>query len=300
MPRLIGTTALLVALTVALPEMSYAEVPVRELCEGGATRDSVTGECPPPPPPPDPTPGPTLPPKPTCTWVAASLADVRRITGVDPNSQIGDGYFYTSSADGAIRRAPDGTVDRAVKATDCQPGAGNNNGDIEWRSDGVSVDDLIRLTGDETARLVPLPKLDINPSIEAGGIVNLGMWLAIANPAPVSVTAGDPATGPFATTTATLTTSSWDMGNGDTVECDGPGVPIVRDSDDWNSPDEGPCGYTYTWHTPDDETYTITVTTTWTVTWIASGNRSGTAPTITRTAEFAYDVDEIQTVGAGG
>ena len=104
------------------------------------------------------------------------------------------------------------------------------------------------------------------------------MWLALQGQDPVTVRAE---AGPhWAEATVTLVSTTWDMGNGDVVECDGAGVPIV----DFDTPDEGPCGYTYRVSAPEDDPYELSVAATWQVTYQSSGG-SGTAGSITRTAD---------------
>ena len=96
----------------------------------------------------------------------------------------------------------------------------------------------------------------------------------------------------WAEATVTLASTRWDLGNGDVVECEGPGTPIV----DLDTPEQGPCGYTYRRSSPEDAPYQLGVTATWAVTYRSSGG-SGAAGTIGRTVTVDYDVDEIQTVG---
>ena len=120
--------------------------------------------------------------------------------------------------------------------------------------------------------------------------MNLGLWLALAGQEPLTVRAE---AGPhWAEATVTLASTSWSMGNGDVVTCDGPGSPIV----DTETIDEGPCGYTYRRSSPDDAPYRLSVTATWTVDYVSSGG-SGTAGMVDRTVSVDYDVDEIQTIG---
>jgi hypothetical protein len=137
---------------------------------------------------------------------------------------------------------------------------------------------------------VPVPSLDLSPAPEAGGIVNLGLWLALTGQDPVTVRAE--AGSLWAEATVTLASTTWDMGNGDVVTCDGPGVPIV----DADTMEQGPCGYTYRRSSPDDQPFELSVTATWAVTYRSSGG-SGSSGTVDRTASVTYDVDEIQTVG---
>jgi hypothetical protein len=215
--------------------------------------------------------------------VAATAAD-----GWDPNAygDIADsGYVFFESDAGTIgRRFPDGREEMVFNRV-CPDGSG-----FTWVDVTVTVQDAIDDAVDRARRAVPAPTLDISPPPDVGGIVNLGLWLALAGQDPVTVRAE---AGPhWAEATVTLTSTTWSMGNGDVVNCDGTGVPIA-DPDD---PGEGPCGYTYRRSSPDDAPYELGVTATWTVDYVSSGG-SGNAGTVDRTLSAAYDVDEIQTVG---
>ncbi len=172
----------------------------------------------------------------------------------------------------------------------------NSIGGIVW-SDVTTLQDLINGSQISASRKVPVPEVAVNPAPEDGGIVNLGMWLALANAEPISVQAGIGSV--WARTTAEVTATIWDMGNGDIVRCDGPGTPLTRDDAGWNDTAQGPCGYTYS-EIPPPEPYQVTVTATWSVAWTTSAGTSGTANPIIRSAEFDYDVDEIQTIGVSG
>ena len=142
----------------------------------------------------------------------------------------------------------------------------------------------------------PEPTLDINPRPDVGGIVNIGLWLAVNDPGRVSITAS---VGPvWATVIAAYRGTTWTFGNGDSTYCDGLGTPIV----DKNTEDQGPCGYTYRWPSApkftntDDLAYHDTATGHWVITYATSTGRSGTLGPIDRTTEFLYQVREIQTV----
>lgn len=137
---------------------------------------------------------------------------------------------------------------------------------------------------------IELPVPDVSPAFDLGGYVNLGMWLAVESATfePLTAEAGPV----WATLTAEHDSISFDFGNGDTRTCDGTGTPIT----DLDTVDEGPCGYTYRRSSPDDAPYTVGVTTTWNLSYTSSGTSGDLAP-FNRTATFAYDIDEIQTVG---
>jgi hypothetical protein len=218
-----------------------------------------------------------------CEWVRARAAD-----GWDPGA-YGDiansGYVFFETGDGHVgRRFPDGREEMVFNRV-CPDGSG-----FTWVDVTVTVQDAIDDAVDRARRAVPAPTLDMNPPPAVGGVVNLGLWLALADAPPVTVRAE---AGPhWAEATVTLASTSWSMGNGDVVTCAGPGVAIT----DLDEPGEGPCGYTYRRHSPDGAPYEISVTATWTVSYVSSG-ASGTAGTVDRTLVFSYDVDEIQTIG---
>ena len=167
-----------------------------------------------------------------CSWVPATATD-----GWDPDA-YGDirssGYVFFETIDGRVgRRFPDGREEMVFNRV-CPDGSG-----FTWVDVTVTVQDAIDDAVDRARRAAPSPTLDMNPPPDVGGIVNLGLWLALAGQGPVTVRAE---AGPhWAEATATLASTTWDMGNGDVVTCDGPGVPIV----DTDTLDEGPCGYTY-------------------------------------------------------
>lgn len=226
------------------------------------------------------------------------MAELRRIARIDPNVQFGDGWFYVSAAGGAVRRQGD-RVQTGYIAYSCERGASNQTDDIRWL-DEVTVDDLIPLVPEAARRAIDNPQIFMNPP--SPGYVNLGMWLAVTNAETITLPVGDRAAGPWIEVTATLTTSSWNMGNGDIVTCDGPGVVLNPGDPGWDTADEGPCGYTYRRATPGDDTVTVSATATWTVTWVASDGRTNPEPadTIVVTSTTAYDIDEVQTVGTSG
>jgi hypothetical protein len=101
--------------------------------------------------------------------------------------------------------------------------------------------------------------------------------------------------------TATAAQIVWDMGNGDSVTCNGPGTPY-----DPSHPNATPtCSYTYkrssapqAGHTGD--TYTVKATAVWTVTYtVAGAPGGGSLPSITRTATTTVRVAEAQAINTG-
>jgi hypothetical protein len=253
-------------------------------CDIESDSTDIAVECVEPGTTPAPRPNGVTGPAQPCRWVAATAAD-----GWDPGDYgniEASGYTFGATPDGGVVRTfPDGRTEQ-VFARSCPDGVDG----FTWVDTSITVQDVIDDAVGRARRAVPTPSLDMSPSAEAGGIVNLGLWLALAGQDPVTVRAE--AGSLWAEATATLTSTSWDMGNGDVVSCDGAGTPIV----DTDTLDAGPCGYTYRTSSPEDAPYQMTVTATWAVTYRSSAS-AGSAGTVDRASSVDYDVDEIQTVG---
>lgn len=101
------------------------------------------------------------------------------------------------------------------------------------------------------------------------GLVGLPTWMWVQNPTASTV---GPITevarlGPFeVTATARLDRIEWDMGNGDTTVCVGPGTPYEDRFGKQESPD---CGYLFR----EQGRYTVTARSFWTVAWQGLGQR---------------------------
>jgi hypothetical protein len=162
-----------------------------------------------------------------------------------------------------------------------------------WVDTGPTAEELLADAAAQVTRRVPVPVFDVNPAPERGGIVNLGMWLAVEDPGPISVTArvGDV----YATVTAMVASTRFDLGNGDVVECAGVGTPIV----DPSVVEQGPCGYTHERTSPAGVPYRLTATITWAVSFQTSSG-SGSLDPLTTTSTVDYPVGEIQTIGVAG
>lgn len=206
--------------------------------------------------------------------------------GPNVGGDLDPAFTYITHPDGSVgRRFPDGEEEKGFHRA-CDDGTGG----FRWVSTSITAADLIDQAVDRARQLAPAPTLDVNPAPEAGGIVNLGMWLAIepVTPSPIRVEAGDL----WAVAQLSLASTAWDLGNGDRVTCDGPGVPIP----DLDTVEEGPCGYTYRTSSAEDAPYQLGVTATWSVDYQSSAG-AGSAGTIDRSLTVPYDVDEVQTIG---
>ncbi|MGF0118779.1 hypothetical protein ACQFYA_21000 [Promicromonospora sp. Marseille-Q5078] len=99
------------------------------------------------------------------------------------------------------------------------------------------------------------------------GLVGLPTWMWAENPdgasmGPITRTAS--AGGFTVTATAKVDKVVWDMGDGTTVTCEGPGTPYADQYGKKSSPD---CGHTYT----RQGEYTVTATSYWTIEWAGIG-----------------------------
>jgi hypothetical protein len=111
------------------------------------------------------------------------------------------------------------------------------------------------------------PAIEMAPPDGSPQLVGVATWLWIAPGAWRTLTASATA-GPV-TTTATATPSKvvWDMGDGQSVTCDGPGTAYSP------SAPNATTGCSYTW--PGPGSFTVSATVYWSVTWTASGAPGG-------------------------
>lgn len=105
------------------------------------------------------------------------------------------------------------------------------------------------------------------------GIVGMPVWLWAADPesrtvGPISSSAT--AGGVTVTATARLHKLTWDMGDGTTLTCNGPGTPYKASYGNTKSPD---CGHSYeqSSSTESGGTFTVTATSDWVITWEGAG-----------------------------
>lgn len=120
------------------------------------------------------------------------------------------------------------------------------------------------------------------------GIIGMPTWMWVQDPGPATlgpVTRTASAGGFSVTATAKADRVVWQMGDGTTVTCRGPGSPYADSFGRQSSPD---CGHTYT----RQGTYTVRATSHWTVEWSGIG-LSGTIP-LTFTQAATITMGEAQ------
>jgi hypothetical protein len=141
------------------------------------------------------------------------------------------------------------------------------------------------------------PTIEMAPPDGSPQLVGVASWLWLAPGAWRTVTASASA-GPV-TTTATATPSKvvWDMGDGQSVTCDGPGTPYSA------SEPNATTDCSYTW--PGPGSFTVTATVYWSVTWTATGAGGGgnlgvQAGPPARAAVTVTESQAINTASGGG
>ena len=142
---------------------------------------------------------------------------------------------------------------------------------------------------------LPMPQISMAPDPSIPQLVNLPTFLWIPagqwRPQTASASAG----GVTSTVTATPERVVWDMGQGDTVVCDGPGSPYDPSLPDDAQPSD--CTFTYLASSARtaDKTFTVTATIEWHVRWSASGAPGGGDLGITpRSSTTTVRVAELQ------
>ncbi|WP_245997260.1 hypothetical protein [Streptomyces armeniacus] len=142
---------------------------------------------------------------------------------------------------------------------------------------------------------LPKPVPRTSPAEDFTQVVHVPTWMWVERDGwgPVSETAE--VEGVRVTATAMPRKAVWQIGDGHSVVCRGPGTPWAEGFDAGaSSPD---CGHTYRRSStaePDGK-FRAKVTVTWDVAWRGAG-QAGTVPGMAMTAELRLAVDEVQAV----
>lgn len=156
----------------------------------------------------------------------------------------------------------------------------------------------------ENSLNLPPPTIEFNPPSNA--VVNLPTWLwidpALWHPYVVSATVG----AVTATATATPTSVGWNLGDGSSLTCEGPGS--VYRTDLPSVAQQTSCSHTYQTTSlgqpspdgnPNDGAFPITATVNWQVAWTAQGAPGGgNLPPITTTAAANLRVEQVESVNS--
>ncbi|GIJ08485.1 hypothetical protein ACFFMR_26310 [Micromonospora andamanensis] len=141
------------------------------------------------------------------------------------------------------------------------------------------------------------PRAAVAPRKSVGpGLVGLPVWMWAERGAnqfgPLRASATD--RGLTVTIRARVNRVVWDMGNGDTVTCTGPGTRY-RARGQYAGQPSPDCGYHSGYAEAD--TYTVRATTHWSVRWTSNGGDSGSIGGVTRTTgPVDIEINELQVV----
>ena len=115
--------------------------------------------------------------------------------------------------------------------------------------------------------------IEMAPPAAATQLVNLSSWIWLSAQTWKTYTATASIDGVSASATATPEEVVWNMGDGDSVTCDGPGTPYEA------SQPSATTDCSYTWTAPSSSepggVYDVSATTKWQVTWTAVGAAGG-------------------------
>ncbi|WCN84481.1 hypothetical protein PCA76_01165 [Micromonospora sp. LH3U1] len=144
-------------------------------------------------------------------------------------------------------------------------------------------------------KLLPAP-LKVAPRKSVGpGLVGLPVWMWAAPSksyfGPLTASASD--RGVTVTIEAKVDRIVWDMGNKDQVTCDGPGTPYDSKNKDLAGRASPDCGYDNGY--PKADTYRVSATTHWTVSW-RGGGESGVIPVTRNSGTVQIQINELQVV----
>ncbi|MGH9079831.1 MAG: hypothetical protein ACRDYE_07115 [Acidimicrobiales bacterium] len=149
---------------------------------------------------------------------------------------------------------------------------------------------------------LPAPVIHLNPS--GTSVVNLSTWLWIDGSMwhPYSVTAS---AGPVtATAVATPSSVTWTTGDGGVLTCDGPGVPF--DTSRAASSQTTGCAHVYRVTSagqpapdgdPDDASFAVAATVSWSVQWSAQGAPGGgSLPVLATSNSTRLRVEQVESL----
>jgi hypothetical protein len=120
----------------------------------------------------------------------------------------------------------------------------------------------------------PRPHPQTAPPSESFVNVPTWLWVSQSDWRPLSATAS--VGGVSATVTAEPVAMRWEMGNGDTVTCSGPGLPYDESYEQAHSP--GICAYTYDWRA--GQSYVVSVRILYHAYWSSTTGQGGDFGTI--------------------
>lgn len=175
----------------------------------------------------------------------------------------------------------------------CYRNGRNTSGILKWQTETVSPIELAR----EALQRTPLssPEIATAPRIDRPQLVGMPTWLWTSTETWSHRTASAAAGDLNVTVNAVPERVVWDMGDGNTVTCTGPGA--VYDNSRPDGEQHSDCTYTYRRSSAHqaDGTYHVTATIEWHATWVGTGG-SGDLGVVRRSSQATVRVAESQAV----
>jgi hypothetical protein len=182
----------------------------------------------------------------------------------------------------------------------CSPQNLSTGGAVIWLPSGAANAVLAlpdpAVLAQQAVRQLDIPSMSVSasPSVNADQLVGLPTWLWLEGTwHSIAATAAVP--GESVTATATPTSVTWNLGDGNTIDCQGPGTPFT--STDLPNAPSPTCGYTYRTSSigQPNNAFSITATVSWAVDW-AGGGETGTVPNLDSTTGATLRVADIQSL----
>jgi hypothetical protein len=168
-------------------------------------------------------------------------------------------------------------------------------GEIVWQPPAQPSTAALALTAYRQLK-PPTPTLALSPPPDKPEIVGMPLWLAVSpniwNPIKTTAAAGSASV----TATATPVAIDWNMGDGHSVVCHGPGTPYPA-APTARTPLSSPtCGYTYPIPSAAarGNSFPVTATVQWHVEWAGSGGLRGTFADLRSSTSTQVKVTEVQ------
>ncbi|WP_235997173.1 hypothetical protein [Nocardiopsis coralli] len=161
-------------------------------------------------------------------------------------------------------------------------------GGDEDEDDGV---DLVEVAHEARASLeLEEPELAMSPSPDGPVLVHVPVWMWIDGDQWAQQSASASVPGGEVSVTAAPSSVSWQMGDGTTVDCEGPGTPFDASTHDpeESSPD---CGHTYT----STGQVQVSAQVRWETSWESDDGEGGSLRSLT--TETSQQVEVIESSG---
>lgn len=144
---------------------------------------------------------------------------------------------------------------------------------------------------------ITFPGIETSPAADAMSWVQVPVWLWVPESSWRSLSSSSSSGSTTVTVSAQPVEVRWDMGDGASVVCDGPGAPYDLDMEEAEQSTD--CSHTYTETSASEpgERYGVTAEMEWRASWEASTGESGVFPPVVVVGRTELRVGQIQALG---